>query len=60
MVSQGHQEQEPYRAMIERRHEDIPVDVSLISPDVPAEPRGIFGASKVGMGFLAYAYILGK
>ena len=56
MVSQGHREQEPYKAMTERRHDDIPDDVSIITPDIPAEPRGIYGASKVWTESLARVY----
>jgi nucleoside-diphosphate-sugar epimerase len=35
MVSQGHREQEPYKAIMERRHKDIPPDVPTITPDIP-------------------------
>jgi nucleoside-diphosphate-sugar epimerase len=56
MVSQGHREQEPYRAMMERRIGDIPPDVPLITPDIPAEPRSIYGATKVWTESLARVY----
>jgi uronate dehydrogenase len=56
MVSQGHREQEPYKAMMERRHKDIPSKVSMITPDIPAEPRSIYGASKVWTESLARVY----
>ena len=56
MVSQGHREAEPYRAMMERRHTDIPDDVPMISPEIPAEPRGLYGASKVWTESLARVY----
>lgn len=56
MVSQGHREQEPYKAMMERRHEDIPSTVPMITPDIPAEPRSIYGASKVWTESLARVY----
>ena len=56
MVSQGHREQEPYRAMWERRHADIPPDVQPVSPAVPAEPRSLYGASKVWTESLARVY----
>jgi NAD+ dependent glucose-6-phosphate dehydrogenase len=56
MVSQGHREQEPYRAMMERRHTDIPEDVPLVAPDVPAEPRSLYAASKVWTESLARTY----
>ncbi len=56
MVSQGHREREPYRAMWERRHADIPPDVQPVSPAVPAEPRSLYGASKVWTESLARVY----
>ncbi len=56
MVSDGHRQQEPHRAMMERRVDDIPQDVGMVSPDIPAEPRGIYGASKVWSESLARVY----
>ncbi len=56
MVSEGHRQQEPYRAMMERRSSDIPADVQMISPVIPAEPRGIYAASKVWLESLARVY----
>lgn len=56
MVSDGHRQQEPYTAMMERRVSDIPDDFQIISPDIPAEPRGIYGASKVWSESLAKVY----
>jgi nucleoside-diphosphate-sugar epimerase len=56
MVSQGHREAEPYRSMVERRHTDIPDDMPMITPDIPAEPRGLYGASKVWTESLARVY----
>jgi nucleoside-diphosphate-sugar epimerase len=56
MVSQGHREREPYRAMMERRHADIPYDVPMITPDIPAEPRSIYAATKVWTESLARVY----
>jgi nucleoside-diphosphate-sugar epimerase len=56
MVSQGHRDQEPYHAMMERRHEDIPTDVAMITPDIPAEPRSIYAATKVWTESLARVY----
>jgi len=56
MVSQGHREREPYRAMMERRRADIPPDVPTVTVDTPAEPRGIYGATKVWTESLARAY----
>jgi len=56
MVSQGHREQEPYRAMMERRHADIPADVPMITPDIPAEPRSLYASTKVWTESLARTY----
>ena len=56
MVSQGHREREPYRAMMERRLDDIPTEFPLISPEVPAEPRSLYAASKVWLESLALTY----
>ena len=42
--------------MMERRHEDIPSNVPLITPDIPAEPRSLYGASKVWTESLARVY----
>lgn len=56
MVSDGHRQQEPYKAMSERRLADIPDDFQVITPEIPAEPRGIYGASKVWSESLARVY----
>ena len=56
MVSQGHREKEPYRAMMERRLDDIPSEFEMITPDVRAEPRSIYGATKVWTESLASTY----
>jgi uronate dehydrogenase len=56
MVSDGHRQQEPYRAMMERRIDDIPDEFEEISPAIPAEPRDIYGASKVWTESLSSVY----
>ena len=56
MVSQGHREQEPYKAMMERRHADVPDDAEMITPDIPAEPRSLYAATKVWAESLARTY----
>lgn len=56
MVSEGHREQEPYLAMMERRHDDIPDQFEMISSAIPAEPRGIYAASKVWLESMARIY----
>ena len=55
-VSQGHREQEPYKAMMERRHADIPDAVEMITPEIPAEPRGLYAATKVWTESVARVY----
>ncbi|MBT3266314.1 NAD(P)-dependent oxidoreductase [Candidatus Poribacteria bacterium] len=55
-VSDGHREREPYRAMMERRHADVPPDLPRVSPDTPAEPRGIYASTKVWAESLARTY----
>lgn len=56
MVSEGHRQQEPYKAMMERRHSDVPGQIDMISPSIPAEPTGIYAASKVWLESLARVY----
>ena len=56
MVSQGHREREPYRSIQEKRWDDVPEKYQMISPDVPAEPRDIYGATKVWTESLARVY----
>jgi nucleoside-diphosphate-sugar epimerase len=56
MVSEGHRDQEPHKAMMERRLSDIPDEIQFVSPSIPAEPRGIYGASKVWTESLARVY----
>lgn len=46
-VSTGHRQQEPYCAVQEGRPQELPPDASHIGADVPAEPRNIYGSSKV-------------
>ena len=55
-VSQGHRMQEPYKAMMERRQADIPDNVEMITPDIPAEPRSLYAATKVWTESLARTY----
>lgn len=55
-VSQGHRGSEPYKAMMERRHTDIPDNVEMITPDIPAEPRSLYAATKVWTESLARTY----
>ena len=56
MVSQGHQEQEPYKAIHDKRFSDVPEKYPKITPEIPAQPRGIYGATKVWTESLAKVY----
>ncbi len=55
-VYQGHRAREPYRAMMERRHGDIPGDAPRVTVDMPAEPRSIYASTKVWTESLARTY----
>lgn len=56
MVSEGHWDQEPYKAIFEKRYGDVPQDIPKISPATPAEPRSLYGCSKVWSESLARTY----
>lgn len=56
MVSQGQREQEPYKSIVDKRFDDVPQDYPMITPETPAEPRGIYGATKVWAESLARVY----
>lgn len=55
-VSFGHRAMEPYKAMAERRHGDIPAHVQPVTVDVPATPRGLYAATKVWAESLGQVY----
>lgn len=56
MVSDGHRKQEPYKSIYDKRFDDVPVNFPMISPEIPAEPRGLYGATKVWAESLARVY----
>ena len=56
MVSDGHNEEDPYKAIREKRYEDVPPDFEKVSPDMPAEPRDLYASSKVWSESLARTY----
>lgn len=56
MVSQGHREQEPYKSIAEKRFADVPENYLLMTPEVPAEPRDIYSATKVWTESLARVF----
>ena len=56
MVSDGHRYQEPYLSMMERRLDEIPETFDFISSAIPAEPHGIYAASKIWLESLARVY----
>jgi nucleoside-diphosphate-sugar epimerase len=53
-VSNGDSQQEPYKALIEGREDDVPED--KVSPQTPAQPRNLYAASKVWSESLARVY----
>ena len=56
-VSDGHwSEVEPYKAIHEGRLEDVPAEYPMVSPEIPAEPRGLYASSKVWAESLARTY----
>ncbi|MFZ1755491.1 MAG: NAD(P)-dependent oxidoreductase [Caldilineaceae bacterium] len=56
MVSQGQREQEPYKSIVDKRFDDVPENYPMLTPATPAEPRGIYGATKVWSESLARVY----
>ena len=61
MVSQGYWEQEPYKSIYDKQFSNVSENYPMITPEMPAEPRGIYGATKVWTESLAriYAYTHG-
>ena len=56
MVSEGHYEEDPYKAIYEKRYEDVPPGFPKVSPDIPAKPRSLYASSKVWAESLARSY----
>ncbi|MFC1712506.1 NAD-dependent epimerase/dehydratase family protein [Candidatus Poribacteria bacterium] len=55
-VSDGYTEEEPYKAILEKRYEDVPANFPKVSPDIPAKPRSLYASSKVWCESLARTY----
>ena len=55
-VSNGYPEEEPYKAILEKRYEDVPAGFPKVSPDIPAKPRSLYASSKVWCESLARTY----
>ena len=55
-VGDGFSEGEPYKAIYEKRYQDIPPDFPKVGVDVPARPRTLYAASKVWAESLARVY----
>lgn len=57
----GNIEQEPYRAIVEGRYQDVPEKFARLRVEVPAEPRNLYAATKVFNESLCrvYAYSRG-
>jgi nucleoside-diphosphate-sugar epimerase len=43
----GHEFDEPYKALVEGRYDEVPDDWPLIGVDQPTRPRGVYGSTKV-------------
>ena len=55
-VGDGFREKDPVKAIYDKRYDDIPPDFPKVTTDVPAEPRGLYAASKVWAESLARVY----
>ena len=55
-VSTGQRQQQPYRGVAESRGRKVPADFVALSAAVPAEPRNLYGASKVWAESLCRVY----
>ena len=55
-LGDGYREQEPYKAIFEKRYEDVPPDFSRVTADMPAKPRTLYASSKVWSESLARTY----
>jgi nucleoside-diphosphate-sugar epimerase len=55
-LGDGFREVEPYKAIFEKRYQDVPADFAKVTAEVPAEPRGLYAASKVWGESLARTY----
>ena len=52
----GYEADEPYRAMVEARWDDMPADRPTVTPDDPVRPIGIYAATKLFGEALARHY----
>ena len=52
----GYEADEPYRAMVEARWDDVPADRPAVTPDDPVRPIGIYAATKLFGEALARHY----
>lgn len=43
----GWEHDEPYKALVEGRHDDVPERWKMLRHDMPTRPRGVYGATKV-------------
>ncbi|MFC1891417.1 NAD-dependent epimerase/dehydratase family protein [Thermodesulfobacteriota bacterium] len=55
-VSDGYTEEEPYKAIHEKRYEDVPADFPKVTPNIPAKPMNLYSSSKVWWESLARTY----
>ena len=55
-LGDGYREEEPYKAILEKRYGDVPPDYPKVTVDMPAKPRGLYASSKVWAESLARTY----
>ena len=55
-VSTGNCESDPYRAIAEKRYEDVPENIPVVSSETIGQPRNLYAASKVWTESLAQVY----
>lgn len=53
----GWETEEPYKALVEGRYDDVPAKWPLITSEWPVNPNGLYGASKVWGEALARHYV---
>ena len=47
MVSWSYMEDEPYKAIVEGRYQDVPPNFTIVTKDMPIRPSGFYPSSKV-------------
>lgn len=52
----GYEHEEPYRALVEGRYDQLPDSWPLIGVDTPVRPRGVYGSTKIWGEALAHHF----